>query len=74
MNDRIDAALGVMASVGPRDLRAYLRQPGPDFEAAGDGDVDCAIEEILAPDPNAPARLRFSNLLRSWDNAKKRNG
>ena len=71
MNDRIDAALGVMASVGPRDLRAYLRQPGPDFEKAGDGDVDRAIDEMLAPDPNAPARLRFSNLLRSWDNAKE---
>jgi hypothetical protein len=71
MNERIDAALGVMASVGPRDFRAYLRQPGPDFEKADEGDVDLAIEEILAPDPNALARLRFSNLLRSWDNAKE---
>jgi hypothetical protein len=69
-HERIEAALGAMASVGPRNLRAYLQQPGPDFEKIDDAAVDRAIDEILAPDPNSPARLRFSNILRSWDNAK----
>lgn len=73
MNDRIDAALGAMASVGPRDLRAYLRQPGPDFERVDESEVDRAIGQLLAADPNAPARLRFSNLLRTWDNTKDAN-
>jgi hypothetical protein len=68
--ERVGAALGAMATVGPRDLRAYLEQPGPDFEKATAKTVEMALNEMLANDPNNPARLRFSDLLRSWDNAK----
>jgi Z1 domain len=71
--ERMSAALGAMTSVGPRSLRAYLHQPGPDFERSSDADVDLAIDEILAADPNNPSRLKFSNLLRSWDNTKEAN-
>jgi hypothetical protein len=68
--ERIEIALGAMAVSGPRDLHAYLRQPGPDIKLATASEIESAIGAILADDPNNPARLRFSNLLRSWDNAK----
>src|SRR2546430_5171388 len=67
--ERIEMALGAMALGGPRNLRAYLERPGPDFEDASKDEVDAAIDLLLSADPNHPARLRFSNLLRSWDNA-----
>lgn len=68
--ERIEMALGAMAPGGPRNLRAYLQQPGPDFEKATPKVVDQTVDELLSGDPNNAARLRFSNLLRSWDNAK----
>lgn len=68
--ERIETALGAMAASGPRCLRAYLEQPGPDFEKATPVEVEICLNSLLAADPNSPARLRFSNLLRSWDNAK----
>ena len=48
-----------MGTGGPRNLRAYLEQPGPDFEKADADEVEVLIDLILAPDPNQPARLRF---------------
>ena len=68
--ERIEMALGAMAAGGPRHLRAYLEQPGPDFQKATPVEIDEIIDLLLSGDPNHPARLRFSNLLRSWDNAK----
>jgi hypothetical protein len=67
--ERIGVALDAMQAE-PRSLRAYLEQPGPDFPRAAKGDVDKMLDMILDPDPNAPLRLRFSTLLRSWDNNK----
>jgi hypothetical protein len=64
------AALGTMAATGPRRLRAYLAQPGPDFDKASPTQVDRMIGLLMSPDPNHPARLRFSDLLRTWDNTK----
>ena len=68
--ERIEMTLGAMAPGGPRDIRAYLEQPGPDFQKATPVEIDALIDLLLSADPNHPARLRFSNLLRSWDNAK----
>src|SRR5688572_16955361 len=68
--ERIEMALGAMAPGGPRNLRAYLEQPGPDFDKASQTEVDALIDLLLSTDPNNPARLRFSNVLRSWDNTK----
>ena len=68
--ERIDGALAAMKPSGPRNLRAYLEQPGPDFEKSSSAEVAQMIDLLLSGDPNDPARLRFSNLLRSWDNAK----
>jgi hypothetical protein len=66
----IDLALGALQAGGPRDLRAYLAKPGPDVELAAAEAVEEMIDMLLAADPNAPERLMFSNLLRSWDNSK----
>jgi hypothetical protein len=68
--EHIQMALGAMAAAGPRNLRAYLEQPGPDVDKASSSDVDSMVNQILAADPNHPARLLFSNLLRTWDNVK----
>ena len=67
--ERLEMALGAMAS-GPRNLRAYIGKPGPDVEQADAPEIEHIIDLILSPDPNHVARLRFSNVLRSWDNAK----
>src|SRR5687768_14678041 len=40
------------------------------MEEASEEAVKEMIDMLLASDPNSPARLRFSNLLRSWDNSK----
>src|SRR5262245_51041624 len=68
--ERIQMALGAMTAAGPRNLRAYLEQPGPDVDRASSSEVDSMIDLILSTDPNHPARLLFSNLLRTWDNVK----
>src|ERR1039458_6091216 len=68
--DRINMVLGAMAPGGPKNLRAWLERPGPDLEKASASEIDEMIDMLLSSDPNHPARLRFSNLLRSWDNAK----
>src|SRR4051812_20849011 len=73
IDDHIEVALGALQSGGPRDLRAYLAKPGPDMDEAPAETVGQMIEALLASDPNASARLRFSNLLRSWDNSKDAN-
>lgn len=67
--ERIDTVCGAMAG-GPRPLRAYLEKPGPDFTEANPAEVDQAIDLLLADDPNTPSRLRFSAMLRTWDNLK----
>lgn len=67
--ERLDVVLGAMAA-GPRNLKAYLVQPGPDFQRASDAEVSAALDMLLSADPNHPARLRFSNLVRSWDNTR----
>jgi hypothetical protein len=67
---RIEAALGSMTALGPRGLVDYLRQPTPDFSAASDPEVAALVDRILGDDPNDPPRLRFSSLIREWDNAK----
>jgi hypothetical protein len=69
--ERIKTALGAMAQAGPRDLRAYLEKPGPDFAAASPAEIESMLSMLLSPDPNNEIRLLFSNLLRSWDNAKE---
>jgi hypothetical protein len=66
----IEAALATMRATGPRALRAYLAQPAPDFEKASAEKIDAMIALMLSEDPNASARLAFSELLRSWDNNK----
>lgn len=68
--ERIDMALGAMKSAGPRDLVAYLRKPGVDIEDASDADLKTMLGLLLAPDPNDPSRLLFTNRLRDWDNTK----
>jgi hypothetical protein len=68
-SERIEIALGAMTAA-PRNLRAYLGRPGPDVEEASASEIEDAINLLLSADPNNSARLRFSNLLRSWDNAK----
>src|SRR5687768_12299399 len=70
VDEHIEMALGALQSGGPRDLRAYLAKPGPDMDEASAEAVEEMIDMLLASDPNAPARLRFSHLLRSWDNGK----
>jgi hypothetical protein len=67
---RIDMALGLMLFSGPRNLRAYLEKPGPDVEQALPAEIAAMTDMLLSEDPNNQARLRFSNLLRSWDNVK----
>jgi hypothetical protein len=68
--ERIEVALGAMASAGPRGLEKYLEKPGPDFASATPEELEKIYDTLFAPDPNSVARLRFSNLLRSWDNTK----
>lgn len=67
--ERITITLAAMAS-SPRNLRAYLKQPGPDFDEARPSEIEDMISQLLSPDANAESRLRFSTALRSWDNAK----
>jgi len=68
--ERIEAALGSMSLLGPRALAAYLGKPTPDFPNASEKEVAELIDLLLADDPNHPARLRFSGLIREWDNLK----
>lgn len=68
--ERIRMAFGPMIAVGPRGLRAHLEQPAPDLDRASSVDVDRMIDMLLSDDPNTEPRLLFSNLLRTWDNAK----
>lgn len=68
--DYIEAALGAMTATGPRPLRTYLAQPVPDCDKASPAQIEHMINLLLSPDPNHPARLQFSSLLRSWDNTK----
>lgn len=67
--DRINAALGAMAT-RPRPLSDYLRSPGPDFKVVNQAEIDEMLSQLLSLDPNNSVRIKFSNLLRSWDNAK----
>src|SRR5438128_1587654 len=71
--ERIEAALGSMSILGPRGLTAYLKQPAPDFPEASQTEVARLIDLLLENDPNHPARLRFSGLIREWDNLKEPN-
>ena len=44
--ERIEMALGAMASAGPRNLRVYLEQPGPDVDKASEASVDAMIASV----------------------------
>ena len=55
----------------PRDLLAYLEKPGPDFQSLSDSELSDVLDLLLNSDANHPARLRFSNLIREWDNSKQ---
>jgi len=68
--ERIETTIGALTALGPRSLRAYLAQPGPDFGKATPSEINAVLDVLLAAAPNDGSRLRFSNLLRSWDNAK----
>lgn len=68
--ERIDAALGALSAGAPRNLTGHLRNPGGDFNRADDAAVAAMLDLILDTDPNQRARLKFSDLLRKWDNAK----
>ena len=70
LNSHIAGALGAMESIGPRKLLAYLKQPGPDFDPASEAEVSHMTSLLLSDDPNESSRLRFSQLLRGWDNEK----
>lgn len=66
--ERIEKALGAMAT-GPSNLRLYLEQPAPDIARATPTQVEHLLGLLLSANPEDESRLRFSNLLRSWDNA-----
>ena len=68
--ERIQTALGAMGQSGPRSLIPYLEKPGPDFDTASGEELRGTLDMLLSIEPNGPARLLFSNLLRSWDNTK----
>src|SRR5688572_8723316 len=68
--ERIEAALGAMGARGPKDLLAYLTKPGPDFSDATASQLRSLIDVLLQDDPNSLPRLKFSHLLREWDNTK----
>jgi len=67
--DRINTALGAMSD-RPRPLVKYLQKPGPDFDEVNEDDIESMLSIILSPNPNDSYRIRFSNLLHSWDNVK----
>ena len=68
--ERIEVVLGTLTTGGPRGLCAHLKNPGGEFEVASPAEVEQMIDQLLSTDPNHPARIRFSSLLRSWDNTK----
>ncbi len=70
ITERIELALGAMRAAGPRDLRAFLAQPAPDVPPATASEITQMLDTLLSDDPNNPSRLRFSDALRGWDNAK----
>jgi len=70
LDDRITTALGAIGSAGPRELDAYLRTPGPDFAPATDAELIQMHELILSQDANEAVHIRFSTMLRAWDNTK----
>lgn len=69
--ERIEAALGSMSLLGPRDLMAYLNKPAPDFQTLPDPEIFTVMDLLLSKDANHPARLRFAGLIREWDNQKE---
>jgi hypothetical protein len=69
--ERIEAALGSMSFRGPKDLNEYLAQPAPDFEKFSKAQVEIILDSLLSGDPNGTAQLRFSGLMREWDNSKE---
>ena len=68
--ERIEVAFGALKAGGPRPLRPYLAQPGPDLPKLSGREIEATIDLLLSPDQNSAARLLFSNLLREWDNCK----
>jgi len=67
MDVRIRTVLDAL-SAQPRNIRAYLKQPGPDFTPLSEEGVQALLDCILQADPNAAERVFFSNLLHTWDN------
>lgn len=54
----------------PRALCDYLKKPGPDFDEVSATEIGKMLSLLLSADPNDPVRIRYSDLLHSWDNAK----
>ena len=69
--ERIEMALGAMTRGGTPKPSRLSRTARSGFRKgiAGRGRRDDRI--VLSADPNQPARLLFSNLLRTWDNVKE---
>jgi len=68
---RIDTMLGIMIPK-PRDLTKALLsdQCDDDCGPATQDNLPFLLDLILSREPNEPARLRFGDLLRKWDNAR----
>jgi hypothetical protein len=65
--------LDSMFSQGPEKLERELRRKIEDYlddhGGGGDPQTDRCWDLLLSPDPNQQARLRFGEMLRTWDNA-----
>jgi hypothetical protein len=59
-----------MTASGPRDLRLFLTRPAPDEEESSFDEVTGMIDLILSDNPNDPSAIRFSDMIRAWDNLK----
>ncbi len=69
MDERVRTVIDVLRAQ-PRDIRAYLARPGPDFDNLSSSGVSRLLDLLLSNDPNGEERVAFSNLLHTWDNIK----
>ena len=71
---RITTTLGLMINK-PKNLASTLINNACDDECgpATEADLPILFDLVLSPEPNEPARLRFGDLLRKWDNARDVN-
>jgi hypothetical protein len=68
--ERIQAALGSMDHLGPRNLRKYLNLPTPDFDPISPEETDALLDLLLDPSQKSAVAALFANLMRRWDNTK----